>query len=408
MPLVDMRDMLNHAYHNSYAVGGFEILTLDFIEAVITAAENCRAPVILNLVDFHREHYDFELLMAAAEKAAQRATIPVALHLDHCHSRDEAIRAINLGCNSIMVDASHDSFPINVTKTHDVVTTAHNCGICVEGEVGYDAGIAVADTNGQSNDTSFTSVEEAKAFVARTGVDCLAISIGTVHGRVRGRTKLDIERLKRINDAVQVPLVIHGGSGLADDQYRKLIAHGVARINYSTTLCDLAAEQIRTNLRNESQPVFGATVKGIRDAIRSEVERCLRMWGSAGRAAEVLVQCQTWAPIEHVIIYNVDGATDAEVDSIMTQGRKSLSQIPGVRHVFTGWAVNQNSRFRCCWLIQFVHSKVIDSYRDHPDHVAFANQLFRPIAGDRISIDFAEACSQTELKIGHTAKRAHA
>lgn len=408
MPLVDMRDMLNHAYHNSYAVGGFEILTLDFIDAVIAAAENSRAPVILNLVEFHRKHYDFELLMAAAERAAQRATIPVALHLDHCYSREAAIDAINLGCNSIMVDASHEPFPVNVAKTHDVVTMAHNCGICVEGEVGYDSGIAASDTNELSNDSSLTSVEEAKAFVARTGVDCLAVSIGTMHGRVRGRTKLDIGRLKRINDAVRVPLVIHGGSGLADEQYHKLIAQGVARINYSTALCDLAAGQIRTNLRNESRPIFDATIKGIREAIRNDVERCLLTWGSAGRAAEVLVQCQAWSPVEHVIIYNVDGATDAEVESIMVQGRKSLSQIPGVRHVFTGWAVNQSSRFRCCWLIQFVHSKVIDSYRDHPDHVSFANQLFRPIAGDRISIDFAEVRSQTEVKVAHTAKRAHA
>lgn len=408
MPLVDTRDMLNHAYCNNYAVGGFEIVSLDFLEAIIQAAEHCRAPVILNLVAFHFEHYDFELLMAAAETAARRATVPVALHLDHCHSLEQATRAINYGCNSLMVDASHEPFPSNVAQTRQVVEMAHGCGITVEGELGYDAGLAIVDVNSQTNETSFTSVEEAKAFVARTGVDCLAISIGTVHGRVRGRTKLDIERLKRINDAVKAPLVIHGGSGLADEQYRKLIAHGVARINYSTALCDLAADQIRQNVRNDPRPGYTGLIKGIRAIIQTEVERCLRMWGSAGRAAEVLVQCRAWAPVEHVIIYNVDGATDTEVEAIMAQGRETLSRIPGVRRIFTGWAVQQDSRYRCCWLVEFVHSKVIESYRDHPDHAAFANQLFRPIAADRISIDFAEVSSQAETKAIHGAQRARA
>jgi fructose-bisphosphate aldolase, class II len=217
-----------------------------------------------------------------------------------------------------------------------------------------------------------------------------------MHGRVRGRTKLDIERLKRINDAVKVPLVIHGGSGLADEQYRKLIAHGVARINYSTALSDLAADQIRQNTRSDARSGYAGVVKGIRDAIQAEVERCLRMWGSAGRAAEVLVQCRRWASIEHVIVYNVNGASDSEVEAIMAQGRTVLGRIPGVRRVFAGWAVNQESRYRCCWLVEFAHPGVIATYRDNPEHTTFANQLFRPIAGDRISIDFVEILNHTD------------
>lgn len=408
MPLVDTRDMLNHARHHGYAVGGFELLSLDFLEAIIQAAETCRAPVILNLVEFHFEHYDFEFVIAAAEKAARRATVPVALHLDHCHSFELAVRAINLGCNSLMLDAAHEPFSTNVAQTRQVVEMAHGCGISVEGELGYDAGLTVVDANNHAGESSYTSVEEAKAFVARTGVDCLAISIGTVHGRKHGRTKLDIERLKRINEAITVPLVIHGGSGLTDEQYRKLITHGVARINYSTALADIAAEQIRRNMHSEPRAGFTGLVKGIRGEIQVEVERCMRMWGSAGRAAEVLVQCSSLSPVEHVIVYNVDGASDAEVEAIMAHGRETLSRIPGVRRVFTGWAVSQNSRYRCCWLVEFVHAKVIDTYRDHPDHTDFANQLFRPIAGDRISIDFVEVTSETEAKAAIGKLRARA
>lgn len=399
MPLVDMRDMLNHAYRNSYAVGGFELMSLGFLEAIIHAAESCRAPVILNLVEFHFEHYDFELVMAAAEKAARRATVPVALHLDHGRSLESAVRAVNLGCNGVMVDASHESFPANVAQTRQVVEIMHGCGVTVEGELGCDAGMEGdgEETAGHAGETTYTSIEEAKAFVARTGVDCLAVSIGTVHGRVRGRSKLDMERLKRINEAVQIPLVIHGGTGLTDEQYRKLIAHGVARINYSTALADIAGNRIRQNVRADSRAGYTGVVKGVRDNIRAEVERCLRLWGSAGRAAEVLVQCQAWEPVEHVIIYNVEGARDEQVATMMARGREALGAIPGVRRVFTGWTIPEKAKFRCCWLVEFVHRKVIESYRDHPDHAAFANRLFHPIAAERISIDFAAADGESAL-----------
>lgn len=390
MPLVNMRDMLNHAYRNSYAVGGFELVSLDFLEAIIQAAENCRAPVVLNLVEFHFEHYDFDLVMAAAEKAARRATVPVALHFDHGRSLDSAVRAINLGCNGVMLDASHESFPANVAQTRQVVETAHGCGVTVEGDLGCDAGMEGEgeEAAGHAGEASYTSIEEAKAFVARTGVDCLAVSIGTVHGRVRGRSKLDMERLKRINEAVKIPLVIHGGTGLSDEQYRKLIVQGVARINYSTALADAAGNRIRANARADSRSGYTGLVKGVPDSIREEVERVMRLWGSAGRAAEVLVQCQVWQPVEHVIIYNVEHVPGVQVEAMMARGREMLATIPGVRRVVTGWAVADKPRYRFCWLIEFTHRAVIDSYREHPLHKQFADNLFRPIAVDRVSVDF--------------------
>ena len=141
MPLVDMRDMLQHAYRNGYAVGGFDLVSLDFLEAILQAAEKCRSPVILSLAESHFEYYDFELAMAAVEKAADRADVPVAIHLDHGASYESAVRAINLGCNGVMVDASQDTFPVNVAQTKRVVDMAHACGITVEGELGYVAGV---------------------------------------------------------------------------------------------------------------------------------------------------------------------------------------------------------------------------------------------------------------------------
>lgn len=408
MPLVDMRDMLNHAHRNGYAVGGFHLVSLDFLEAIVDAAEHCRSPVILCLSESHFEHFDFELAMAATEKAARRASVPVAIQLDHGASLDSAVRAINLGCNGVMVDASHESFPAKVAHTRRVVEMAHACGVAVEVELGYVAGVEGEDVAKHPGAVVYTSVEEAKAYVARTGVDCLAVSIGTVHGRLHGRPKLDFERLKRINEAVKIPLVVHGGTGLSDEKYRKLIQHGVAKINYYTALSDVAADRIRVNARANARCGYTDLTHGIQDALRAEVDRCMRLWGSAGRAAEVLVQCHAWQTVEHVIIYNVEGATDQQVNEMMARGREVLGAIPGVRRVITGWAVQDKPRYRFCWLVEFVHENVIASYRDHPDHVAFANGLFRTIACDRISIDFAEVSGLPEAKLANGGQRAQA
>jgi len=391
MPLVDMKDMLDHAYRNGYAVGAFDLVSLDFLEAIVMASERTRSPVILSLAESHFAHYDFELAMAATEKAARRAEVPVAIHLDHGASFESAVRAINLGCNSVMVDASHENFPTNVSRTRRVVETARACGVAVEGELGYVAGVEGEDAKKHPGEIVYTSVEEAKAYVERTQVDCLAVSIGTVHGRLRGKPKLDCERLKRIKEAVGVPLVIHGGTGLADEQFRKLIANGVAKINYYTALSDAAAGLIRANIRTDGAKAgYTGAVKGIREAISAEVERCQRLFGAAGRAAEVLAQCQAWCSVEHVVVYNVEAATNAEVEAIMARGRGTLQNIPGVRRVFTGWATPEKARYRFCWLIQFTHAKAADHYRDHPDHLSFANSLFRPVATDRLTIDFVE------------------
>lgn len=390
MPLVDMHDMLIHAYRNGYAVGGFDLVSLDFLEAIIEAAETTRSPVILSLAESHFEHYDFALVMAATEAAAKRAAVPVAIHLDHGASLASAVRAINLGCNGVMVDASHESFPDNVARTRKVVEMAHACGVSVEGELGYVAGVEGEDAEKHPGEVVYTSIEEAKAYVERTRVDFLAVSVGTVHGRLRGRPKLDFDRLKRINDAVKIPLVIHGGTGLSDDQYRRLIVNGVAKINYYTALADAAGARIRDNVKANGRGGYTALVVGVRAAIQAEVERCTVLWGSAGRAAEVIAQCRPWKPVEHVILYSAHGVSDAQVATMMAQGCEVLARIPGVRRVFAGTAVQAKTKYRFSWLVQFSHPNVIDSYRDHPDHVAFANQFFRPIAGDRLSTDFVE------------------
>lgn len=291
MPLVHMNDMLGHAYRHAYAVGAFSVVTLDFLEAIIRAAENYRAPVILNLAESHFDYYDFDLLAPAVVAAARRAKVPVAIHLDHGKSIESAERAIRCGFSGVMVDYSDQPFENNLRLTREVVKLAHASGVTVEAELGYVPGGEGENAENLSQEFDYTSHSEARVFVERSGVDCLAVSIGTVHGRMKGAPKLDYARLAKINEAVKIPLVIHGGSGLSDEQFRKLITNGVAKINYYTALSDLAVRHIRDN-PSIGDNGYMALKRSVRDAVRAEVERCIRLWGSGGRAAEVLEQCR--------------------------------------------------------------------------------------------------------------------
>jgi len=395
MPLVDMKDMLDHAYRHRYAVGGFDLVSLDFLEAIVAAAEATQSPVILSLAESHFEYYDFELAMAASMAAARRATVPVAIHLDHGASRESAIRAINLGCNGVMVDASTLAFEANVAATRAVTDMAHACGVPVEGELGYVAGVEGEDAEKHPGEVVYTSPDEARAYVAQTGVDFLAVSIGTVHGRMRGQPQLDFERLAAINAPLKFPLVIHGGTGLSDEQYQRLIENGVCKINYYTALADAASASIRARVSADSGCGYTGLVREVRAAVQAETERMIRVFGSHGQAEAVLADARPWNPVEHVIVYNVSGVSDAQVESLMARGREVLSKIPGVRRVVTGWAVTEHPKYRFCWLIEFASEAVVASYRDHPEHVRFANELFRPIAGDRVSIDFVQVTDRS-------------
>ena len=388
MPLVNMKDMLNHAYQNGYAVGAFDLVSLDFLEGIIKAAERCDAPVVLSLAESHFEYFDFELIMSAVVLAARRTSIPVAIHLDHGESLESAIKGINLGCNGIMIDSSNQALAENIKLTHDIVEMAHACGVPVEGELGYVPGVEGEDAERHPGEIMYTTVDEAKSYVEQTGVDFLAVSIGTVHGRMQGEPKLDFLRLQEINDAVNMPLVIHGGTGLSDDQYQQLINRGVSKINYYTSLSDVAGLRIRENSQNNPLNGYTGLANGVKETISIEVERCINLWGSAGRAKKVLDYCETWTPVEHVIIYNVRGISKDETMNMIREGKKTLSKIPGVLEVTTGHSVQEDDAYRYTWLVRFCHRDVIESYRNHPLHVTFADTLFRPVAGERISIDY--------------------
>jgi len=391
MPIVNMSDMLQHARRHRYAVGAFDVVSVDFIQGVMAAAESRRAPVILSLAESHFGFFDFELLMAAVERAAERATVPVAIHLDHGESLESAIQAVNLGCNGVMVDASSLPLEQNIARTREVVEMARGCGVPVEGELGYVPGVEGEDAARHPGELVYTTVEEARRYVAESGVDFLAVSIGTVHGRMQGEPQLDFRRLAEIDQELGIPLVIHGGTGLSAHQFRQLIEHGVTKINYYTALADAAGRRILDNGQSDPAAGYTSQVAGVAAAVQAEAERCIELWGGSGRADELLAECRPWRPVEHLIIFNVEGLDQAGAERMMADGREILGAIPGVRRVFTGTAVKEDAGYRYTWLVRFCHPAVIASYRDHPDHRAFADGRFRPYAGGRVSIDYLES-----------------
>ena len=394
MALVNMKDLLNHAYDNHYAVGAFEIVNLDFLRAVITAAEQARSPVILNIVERHFDLFDVDLLMSAVITAAKQSSVPVAIHMDHCSDLDSVQSAIRLGCNGVMYEGANFELPENIQRTKEVVELSQKCGVPVEGELGHVAGFSPG--NSDDDQSVQTSAIEAKVYVERTGVDFLSISIGTVHGQNNGKLRLDFNRLARINESVDVPLVIHGGTGLSDQQYHKLIDRGVAKINYFTAVSELVVQQVRKNLINKAAG-YREMINNVHHLIIDEVQRVMQVWRSAGRAAEVLIQCSTWNNVEHVIVYNSNESDPVVIQIMLRKGKQQLSSIPGVLEVKIGRTTDDKSKYRYCWIIRFAHETVIESYKEHPVHVAYANTYFRPIAADRVSNDY-EIIDDLELE----------
>jgi fructose-bisphosphate aldolase class II len=392
-----MQDMLRHAHDNAYAVGSFNLLSLEFLDGVLSAAERARAPVILGLSEPHFSHYDIHTMLPAVEAAARRAEAPVAIHFDHGSTLDNVQRAIGLGCNGVMIDASHRPLDENLKVTRQVVETAHACGVPVEAELGY-----VPEAGGESSDAlSFTTVDEARGFVRHTGVDFLAVSVGTVHGRLKGKPRLDYQRLRHINEAVGIPLVVHGGSGLGEDQYHRLISGGVAKINYHTSLSESAVKSIAE--RSKSAMGYAELTGGVRDAISAEVERCMRQWGSAGRAAEVISRCRGWAPAEQLTLFNIDMADIDDVRMVLSRGRRLLSDIPAVREVSAGYAAADDAKYRFQWRVLLVHAEAAEAYSAHPNYRDFNHRLLSSISSDKPStlyqsIDTADLGEEGALK----------
>ena len=247
MPLVTSKELLLDAQRNGYAVGAFNVENMEMVQAVIAAAEELSAPVIVQTTPGTLKYAAPELYYANVAAAAKAAKIPVVMHLDHGSSFDLAQRAFQAGYTSIMIDGSQKAFEENIAMTCSVVDICHAGGIPVEAELGKVGG-KEDDLDGGSGN-GYTVPAEAAEFAARTGVDSLAVAIGTAHGVYKGIPKLDLDRISHIRQLVEVPLVLHGSSGVPDDIVRACIARGMCKVNYATDLRIAYTEGVREFLQ---------------------------------------------------------------------------------------------------------------------------------------------------------------
>lgn len=234
MSLVTTKELLLDAQKNGYAVGAFNVENMEMVQAVVAAAEELHSPVILQTTPSTVKYADLAYFLANAKVAADQATVPVVMHLDHGSSFELAMRAYRTGYTSIMIDGSHESFEENIRVSKAVANACHPGGVPVEAELGKVGG-KEDDLDGGEGDP-YTDPQEALEFVKRTGIDSLAVAIGTAHGVYKGEPKLDLDRLSEIRAVVDIPLVLHGTSGVPDETVRKCVKRGICKVNYATDL----------------------------------------------------------------------------------------------------------------------------------------------------------------------------
>ena len=234
MSFVTSEKMLLDAQKGGYAVGAFNVENMEMVMAVIAAAEELRAPLMLQTTPSTIKYAGLDMYLANVKAAAERASVPVCLHLDHGDSFDLAMRALRTGYTSIMIDGSHNVFEENIAVTKAVADACRPSGIPVEAELGKVGGKEDDLDGGEGN--GYTDPLEAKEFVERTGVTSLAVAIGTAHGVYKGVPKLDLDRLAEIRKVVDIPLVLHGASGLSEEAVVESIKRGICKVNFAKEL----------------------------------------------------------------------------------------------------------------------------------------------------------------------------
>ncbi len=287
MPLVSSTPMLKAAQAGGYCIGAFNVHTLEMLQAAVEAAEELQSPLILQSTVGTVKHLGPDYIAAAAAAAANRSTIPIALHLDHCTDFNLIVQCIRAGYTSVMIDASHAPFDDNVRQTLKVAEVAAAAGVNVEAELGKVGGveddIVVAD-----KDALLADPDECARFVELTGVPTLAPAIGTAHGIYRGDPHIDFDRIGQIASKVAVPLVLHGGSGIPDDQVRRCIALGMSKMNVATEIRIVfsnAIKEVFARNPNENDPrKYMAPAK---QALREAVADKIRLCGSVGKARDL-------------------------------------------------------------------------------------------------------------------------
>lgn len=284
MPFVSGKDILAHAYKHQYGVGAFSAHNAETIQGILWAAEEEQSPVMIQIGQKVIQHVGLKEMKKMIEIFADDITVPICIHLDHSRQYEQTLQAIRNGFQSVMFDGSGFSFDENVKVTKKVAEIARLLGIGSEGEIGKIGGTEDDITVSEKN-VLITETEEATIFAEQTGVDYLAVSIGTSHGIYKTMPKLHLERLKKISDAIKRPIVLHGGSSVPDKQVQEAIKLGVAKINVDTELrrsFTLGIQEVFQN--NPEEWHLAVSLTNGRKKMKEKVQEKIRVFGSNGKA----------------------------------------------------------------------------------------------------------------------------
>lgn len=284
MALVPVTELLLDAEREGYAVGAFNANNMEIVQAIMDAAIKEQSPVIMQASQGAIKYAGLEFITGMVRLAAQEADVPIALHLDHGTDFDQIVRCIRSGFTSVMYDGSKHPLEENIAITNKVLDMARPIGVSVEAELGKIGGtedlIHVAD-----EDAIYTDPEEARVFVEKTGVESLAVAIGTAHGQYKGEPRLDFERLKTIKGLVNIPIVLHGSSGVPDDQIRRAIDLGVRKINIDTNIREAFVWEAKRQMQENPDEIDPRKILGpAREAATNIIREKMRLFGSAGKA----------------------------------------------------------------------------------------------------------------------------
>ncbi|MEE0884497.1 MAG: class II fructose-bisphosphate aldolase [Faecalimonas sp.] len=300
--LVNMNDVLYDAKKGKYAVGLFNAVNLELARGIIAAAEQTGSPVIMGTAEVLFPYGPLEEVSYYLLPMAKKAKVPVVIHLDHGLKKETCLKALELGFTSIMYDCSTDSYDDNVKKVKEMADIAHSFGATIEGELGH-----VGDNEGSAEGSShladpskfFTDPKMAKDYVQKTGVDALAIAVGNAHGAYKLPPKLDFERIRTIAKTVDVPLVLHGGSGLTDNDFKQAIKEGISKVNIFTDINVAAVKAEFSRFTDMNKGIIDLIPAAV-EAIKQESMKKMELFGSVGRGG-AMPKADTDAIVRRVV-----------------------------------------------------------------------------------------------------------
>lgn len=290
--LVNMNEVLYDAKKGRYAVGLFNAVNLELARGIIAAAEQTGSPVIMGTAEVLFPYGPLEEVSYYLLPMAKKAKVPVVIHLDHGLKKETCLKALELGFTSIMYDCSTDSYDENVRKVKEMADIAHSFGATIEGELGH-----VGDNEGSAEGNShladpsnfFTDPKMAKDYVQKTGVDALAIAVGNAHGAYKLPPKLDFDRIRTIAKTVDVPLVLHGGSGLTDNDFKKAIQEGISKVNIFTDINVAAVKAQLSQFTDMNKGIIDLIPAAV-EAIKQETMKKMQLFGSVEKAGVMKMQ----------------------------------------------------------------------------------------------------------------------